>query len=244
MKKMSAFLFFIVIYGMYLEAESFVNNRQSSDIFKERRLEMVENQLRGRGINDPDVLEAFRKVPRHKFVPHEHQSYAYRDHPLPIGFEQTISQPYIVAYMTEALNLAGDEKVFEVGTGSGYQAAILAEIVDSVYTIEVIPELSQKAEKVLNAEGYTNVKVKTGDGYKGWPAYAPYDAIIVTCAPSHIPPDLIEQLREGGHIIIPVGGKRSVQKLVLMEKVAGKMKRKKELPVRFVPMIDSEGQAY
>ena len=168
---------------------------------------------------------------------------AYRDSPLPIDEGQTISQPYIVAFMTDALDLKKDDKVLEIGTGSGYQAAILAEIVDSVYTIEIFEKLGQKAKKLFNELGYNNIYTKIGDGFKGWPEHAPFDAIIVTCAPSNVPEPLKTQLAGGGRMIIPVGGD-AVQKLVLLKKKRGKIRRENVLPVRFVPMIDQEGKKY
>src|SRR5215211_1531267 len=176
------------------------------DVFTQRRLELVENDIQGAGITNEDVLRAMRDVPRHGFLPDEYLDQAYEDHPLPIGYGQTISQPYIVAWMTELLELQPGEKVLEIGTGSGYQAAVLAELgyVD-VYSIEIVPELAEAASTRLQDLGYTNVRVKQGDGYYGWPEYAPFDAIIVTAAPDHLPAPLAEQLAEGGRIVIPIG---------------------------------------
>lgn len=211
--------------------------------FEYRRAQMVKSQIEARGISDPDVLKALRKVERHRFVMPEDVSRAYNDYPLPIEESQTISQPYIVAFMTEALKLKPTDKVLEIGTGSGYQAAILAEICDSVFTIEIFPKLAEKAKDVLNESGYKNVFIKTGDGYKGWAEYAPFDAVIVTCAPSKIPEPLQSQLAEGGRMIIPVGGFPS-QSLVLIEKRNGKIREKEVLPVRFVPMISENGKRY
>ena len=178
-----------------------------------------------------------RTVPRHKFVPDELKAYAYEDRPLPIGCGQTISQPYIVALMTELLKVDEEDKVLEVGTGSGYQAAILSQIVREVYTIEIFEELGISAKRRLRELGYSNVKVRIGDGYYGWPEEAPFDAIIVTCAATHIPPPLIAQLREGGRMCIPVGGAFQVQNLMLVEKRDGKIMSRNILPVRFVPML-------
>lgn len=204
------------------------------------RERMVREQIEARGIHDPRVLRAMRKVERHKFVPEEYRDLAYEDHPLPIGEGQTISQPYIVALMTELLELDEHDRVLEVGTGSGYQAAVLAEICDSVYTIEIIESLGRRAGALLKELGYTNVKVKIGDGYKGWPEHAPFDAIIVTCAPTHIPPPLQEQLAEGGRMVIPVG-ERFTQELVLLRKENGKIIQREVIPVRFVPMLKEGG---
>ena len=201
------------------------------------RNRMVDKQIIGRGVKDPVVIKAMRKVPRHLFVPEEERTDAYSDYPLPIGEGQTISQPYIVAYMTEALELKPDDRVLEIGTGSGYQAAILAELVAEVYTIEIIPILGDRAQQILEGMGYTNVWVKVGDGYKGWPEKAPFDAVIVTCAPEEIPETLVEQLKEGGRMIIPVGEQNRVQKLVRAVKKGGSLKIIDTVPVLFVPMV-------
>jgi len=216
---------------------------QSDADFVARRYRMVETQIKARGIEDKKVLDAFREVERHKFVLPQYLPYAYADSPLPIGQGQTISQPYIVAYMTEALDLQKTDKVLEIGTGSGYQAAILAEICDSVFTIEIFEKLAEKAQQLFNQLGYDNIVSKVGDGYKGWPEYAPFDGIIVTCAPTEIPEPLQRQLAEGGRMIIPVGDD-PVQNLVLMVKKRGKIRKQSVLPVRFVPMIDPDGQKY
>lgn len=204
--------------------------------FYQARERMVQQQLITRGIRKPVVLSAMRKVPRHLFVPSAYQAEAYNDYPLPIGEEQTISQPYIVALMTEVLNLKSDDKVLEIGTGSGYQAAILAEITKNVYTIEIIPSLATTAADRLSKLGYTAIKVKCGDGYQGWKEYAPFDAIIVTCAPDDIPKALIEQLKDGGRMVIPVGESPN-QMLYLVEKRKGAIVRKGIVPVLFVPMV-------
>lgn len=202
--------------------------------FKAMREQMVESQIKARGIKDPRVLSAMLKVERHLFVPKEYQSLAYNDQPLPIGEGQTISQPYIVALMTELLELKGEEKVLEVGTGSGYQAAILAELAKEVYTIEIIETLANSAKKLLTELGYKNIFVKTGDGYLGWPEASPFDAIIVTCAPDHIPKPLLDQLKEGGRLVIPVG--TYSQELKKITKHHGLFETKDILPVIFVPM--------
>jgi protein-L-isoaspartate(D-aspartate) O-methyltransferase len=211
--------------------------------FEYRRAQMVKTQIEDRGISDPKVLDAMRKVPRHRFVLHENISKAYNDYPLPIEEGQTISQPYIVAFMSEALKLKPTDKVLEIGTGSGYQAAILAEICDSVFTIEIFPKLTKKAKGIFIDLGYKNILCKTGDGYLGWPEHAPFDAIIVTCAPSKVPELLKNQLAEGGRMIIPVDEFYG-QSLVLLEKRKGKLREEKVLPVRFVPMINEKGKEY
>lgn len=218
-------------------------NNKGMDDYAHLRNKMVEDQIRLRGVRDARVLNAMAGVERHLFVPEAARNEAYGDFPLSIGYGQTISQPYIVAFMTEALNLSGDEKVLEVGTGSGYQAAVLAEICDSVFTIEIIEPLGRNAEKLLLSLGYDNIFVKIGDGYQGWAEHAPYDAIIVTCSPTHIPIPLEEQLAEGGYMIIPVGEKY-YQELVLMKKKNGKLVRDNVLSVRFVPMINEKGEEY
>lgn len=215
----------------------------ATDPLSTARRQMVENQIRGRGITDPRVLAAMERVARHRFVPGPYRSRAYADHPLPIGEGQTISQPYVVALMTEALALRGHEKVLEIGTGSGYQAAVLAELCRQVYTIEIFESLGRRAETTLKALEYDNIHVKVGDGYKGWPEHAPFDAVIVTCAPSHIPQPLKEQLAEGGRMILPVGP-RHAQKLVRLTKQSGVLAEEEVIPVLFVPMIDTEGNPY
>ena len=214
-----------------------------NDKYEKVRQRMVREQVVARGINDQKVIHAMLSVPRHLFVPANYERMAYEDRPLPIGEGQTISQPYIVALMTETLDLNKNMRVLEIGTGSGYQAAILAKIVREVYTIEIIESLGEKAEKLLSGLGYDNVHVKIGDGYKGWPGKAPFDAIIVTCAPTDIPQPLKEQLKEGGRMIIPVGGS-IVQELALLEKKKGKLEKKVVAPVRFVPMVRKDGKRY
>ncbi len=196
---------------------------------------MIDEQLKGRDITDEKVLSSMAKVKRHLFVPAESRAWAHEDRPLPIGYGQTISQPYIVAYMTQAAQLKEGDKVLEVGTGSGYQAAILAEIVKEVYTIEILPELAQTAKARLKQLSYSNIQVIVGDGYKGWPQAAPYDAIIVTAAPTQIPQELIRQLKEGGRMIIPIGSFE--QELLRITKTKDGFKEERLLSVHFVPMI-------
>lgn len=203
--------------------------------FRQLRQRMVETQIIARGIKDKRLLDVMLKVQRHKFVPAHLQSLAYDDYPLPIGEEQTISQPYVVALMTELLALGGDEKVLEIGTGSGYQAAILAELARQVYTIEILPALAENARKLLNELGYKNIEVRCSDGYQGWEEAAPFDAIIVTCAPKEIPGGLIDQLADGGRMVMPVGD--DWQELKLVEKRGSAAETKDIIPVRFVPMI-------
>ncbi|MEE9117597.1 MAG: protein-L-isoaspartate(D-aspartate) O-methyltransferase [Calditrichia bacterium] len=203
-------------------------------MYEKMRLSMVEDQIERRGVKDDRVLHAMREVPRHEFVPNHLKKYAYADEPLPIGEDQTISQPYIVAYMTEYLRLGEEDIVLEIGTGSGYQAAVLAEIADTVYTIEIVDVLAKRAEKTLKRLGYENVLVKRGDGYAGWPEHAPYDAIIITAAPTKIPQPLLNQLKIGGFMILPLGDYS--QELVLIEKNIKGFEQKTLLPVRFVPM--------
>lgn len=199
---------------------------------------MVVQQLQGPGrdITHAATLRAMTRVLRHELVPPEVRSLAYADSPLPIGHQQTISQPYIVAFMTQALDPKPGDHVLEIGTGSGYQAAVLAELVHSVYTIEIVTPLATRAKADLARLGYTNIFVRAGDGYRGWPEAAPFDAIIVTCAPEQIPAPLIEQLKAGGRMIIPVGANGGRQELILLEKEGEKLKQRVVLPVRFVPM--------
>lgn len=208
--------------------------------FKERiqeRAQMVAWQMQARDVNDPNVLNAMRIVPRHAFIPPGQQRYAYGDYPVPIGLDQTISQPYIVAFMTEALRLDPNDKVLEIGTGSGYQAAVCAEIAQEVYTIEILEELAKSAARKLKELGYHNVFVRAGDGYFGWKEKAPYDAIIGTAAAERIPPPLLEQLKPGGRMILPYEDATGFQYLVLITKdQKGKIARRNVMPVRFVPM--------
>jgi protein-L-isoaspartate(D-aspartate) O-methyltransferase len=195
---------------------------------------MVDQQIRARGIADPAVLAAMARVPRHRFVASAFAPLAYRDRPLPIGYGQTISQPYIVAYMTEAAAIAPAATVLEVGTGSGYQAAVLAEIAREVYTVEIIPELAASAQQTLQDLGYENVHVRAGDGYQGWPEQAPFDAILVTAAPDHVPQPLVEQLAINGRLVIPVGDR--VQEMRVITKTESGVLEESTIPVRFVPM--------
>jgi protein-L-isoaspartate(D-aspartate) O-methyltransferase len=201
-----------------------------------RRTRMIESQLRARGIADARVLEAMRKVPRHLFVPEEHRGRAYDDSPLPIGHDQTISQPYIVGYMSEALELSPTDRVLEIGTGSGYQAAILGELAGEVYTIEIVPELAERSRTVLAEAGYRNVHVRHGNGYLGWPEAAPFQKIIVTAAPESIPQALIDQLAVGGTMVVPVGGLYDDQVMTILRKTEQGVVKRETLPVRFVPM--------
>jgi len=206
------------------------------DLYDAERQKMVDDQIIARGITDNATLRAMRKVPRHLFVPAGVTVYAYSDRPLQIGYGQTISQPFIVAYMTALTRPAQGKRALEIGTGSGYQAAILAEIVDTVYTIEIVPELATEAAKKLKILGYQNIVSKYGDGYLGWPEHAPFDIIIVTAAADHIPQPLIDQLAENGRLVIPVGDPGQVQQLILLEKRRGKIIRTELELVRFVPL--------
>ena len=206
----------------------------SQEGFARMRERMVEEQMAARDITDPRVLAAMRKVPRHLFVPADQQPLAYEDHPLPIGKDQTISQPYIVAYMSQALELKPTHKVLEIGTGSGYQAAVLGELAAKVYTIEIVKELADRATKTLADAGYQNVHVRHGDGYVGWPEQSPFDAIMVTAAPDHVPQPLIDQLAPGGRMIIPVGD--YFQELRLIHRTEQGIVERSTIPVRFVPL--------
>jgi len=208
--------------------------------FAAARERMVEEQLVARGIENQAVLEAMRKVPRHEFTTEEMRGRAYEDRPLPIGHEQTISQPYIVAFMTEMLDPDAGDRVLEIGTGSGYQAAVLAELVDEVYTIEIVEPLAEDAAGHFEELGYDNVTARAGDGHRGWPEHAPFDAIIVTAAPDEIPQPLVDQLAEGGRMIIPVGPVGGVQELKLLRKEGDEIVTESVLPVRFVPMTGGE----
>ena len=208
---------------------------QQDDRYASAREKMVKEQIIIRGVTDQPTLRAMRKVPRHLFVPEEYRNEAYDDNPLPIGYGQTISQPYIVAYMTEVSKPAPEKKVLEIGTGSGYQAAVLAEIVDKVYSIEIVPELARESSERLKKLGYSNITCKFGDGYKGWPEHAPFDIIVVTAAPEQIPQPLIDQLAENGRLVIPVGAPAAVQELILIEKKNGNIEKKRLTFVRFVP---------
>jgi len=203
--------------------------------FAAQRQFMVQRQLIPRGIKDQRVLAAMAKVPREEFVPRESRAASYEDGPLPLGYAQTISQPYIVAFMTEQLRLKPSDRVLEIGTGSGYQAAILAELVSEVYSIEIVAPLAKNAEATLQRLGYKNVHLRIGDGYGGWPEVGPFDAVIVTCAPDKVPQPLVDQLNDAGRMVIPVGA-RFAQQLYLLEKKNGQLKQSATLPVRFVPM--------
>jgi protein-L-isoaspartate(D-aspartate) O-methyltransferase len=209
--------------------------------FRARRAEMVEQQIRQRGVTNPRVLDAMRAVPREQFVPQALASQAYDDGPLPIGSGQTISQPYIVAYMTEVLDVAPSHKVLEIGTGSGYQAAVLGELVRDVYTIEIVPELAQRAETTLRALKKTNVHVRAGDGYAGWPEQAPFDRIMVTAAPEQLPGPLVEQLAPNGRLVVPVGAQGGPQWITVVEKTAMGVVERRTIPVQFVPFTRKPG---
>ncbi len=231
-------IIFVLLLGTKCKSEE---NLASS--FEQKRAFMVKHQIKARGIKDEMVLKAMSNVERHLFIPKASQNRAYEDYPLSIGKGQTISQPYIVALMTEVLDLDKSKKVLEIGTGSGYQAAVLAEICASVYSIEIVESLGKKANKLLAKLGYSNVRVRIGDGYKGWKEHGPFDAIIVTCSPGHIPEPLKEQLAEGGRMVIPVGSKFS-QELVLLKKINGKIKKMDIISVIFVPMVKTDGEKY
>ncbi len=203
--------------------------------FESARRRMVEKQIIARGIEDERVVKAMLKVPRHEFIPAKYSHYSYHDSPLPIGYDQTISQPYIVALMTEEMNLSSADRVLEVGTGSGYQAAVLAEIAADVYTVEIVEPLGEAARVRLEGLGYDNIHVRIGDGYEGWEEHAPFDRIIVTCAPTEIPQPLVDQLKEGGIMVIPVGN-AGFQYLYRVKKYMGEAETEKVIPVSFVPL--------
>jgi protein-L-isoaspartate(D-aspartate) O-methyltransferase len=210
-------------------------SKAPAEDYDEARVRMVRNQIEARGIEDERVLEAMLAVRRHEFIPEQYRHYAYHDSPVPIGYGQTISQPYIVALMTQELSLSTADRVLEVGTGSGYQAAVLSKIVDEVYTIEIVEPLGREAEERLKRLGYDNVKVKIGDGYEGWEEYAPYDRVIVTCAPTDIPDPLIDQMKEGGIMVIPMGS-AGFQYLYRVKKYMGEGQMERVIPVSFVPL--------
>jgi len=212
----------------------------AQDPYAERREHMVRSQIELRGVGDPRVLDALRRVPRHELVPESQRAFAYEDRPLPIGHGQTISQPYIVAEMTATAELSGDERVLEVGTGSGYQAAVLGELAREVYSVEIVEPLAERARQDLARLGYENVKVRHGDGYRGWPEEAPFDVILVTAAPDHVPQPLVEQLAVGGRMIIPVG--RGIQELRLITRDERGVHEQRLLGVRFVPMTGEADQ--
>jgi len=204
--------------------------------FAQQREQMVETQLKSRDIQNERILNAMKKVPRHRFMPASVRQYAYVDSPVPIGEGQTISQPYIVGLMTQTVDPGPGDRALEVGTGSGYQAAVLGELVQEVYTIEIIPDLAERAGKMLSELGYDNVEVRLGDGYQGWPEEAPFDIILVTAAPEIIPQPLIDQLAEGGRLVVPVGPQGEIQTLTLVTREKGEVKRTYITDVRFVPM--------
>jgi protein-L-isoaspartate(D-aspartate) O-methyltransferase len=232
------FCFFSAIYLFPFQLSYCFSLQGDSERYKKLRYKMVDRQIAARGIEDEKVLIAMRDVPRHLFVPEGRRSSAYGDFPLPIGYGQTISQPYIVALMTELLEPEKDDIALEVGTGSGYQAAVLSQIVKKVYTIEIVPPLGNAAEKRLREVEYKNITVRVGDGYYGWEEHAPFDCIIVTAASDHIPPPLIKQLKKGGKMAIPVGHPFRVQNLMLLEKSEeGEIQMKNVLAVRFVPFV-------
>jgi protein-L-isoaspartate(D-aspartate) O-methyltransferase len=215
----------------------FSRDAAPADDYRAARERMVRDQIEDRAVRDPRVLESMRKTPRHRFVPEADAPHAYGDHPLPIGEGQTISQPYIVALMTELARPRPSDKALEVGTGSGYQAAVLAPLVKHVYTIELEPTLGARAAKVLRDLGYKNVTTRVGDGYAGWPEEAPFDIVIVTAAPEHVPDALVEQLAPGGRLVVPVGPMYAAQELQVIEKDAtGKLTTRSVSPVRFVPL--------
>jgi protein-L-isoaspartate(D-aspartate) O-methyltransferase len=217
----------------------------TADPYTAKRETLVERTIVARGVTEPSVVRAMRTVPRHLFVPDGYLDQAYADHPLPIGYGQTISQPYIVALMTELLELEPEDRVLEIGTGSGYQAAVLAEIIDEVYTIEIVPELAESATARLAALGYDNVVATQGDGYFGWEEFAPYDAIIVTAAPDHLPQPLVGQLEEGGYIVIPIGPAGGFQSLWRFTRTGDELKAENLGGVRFVPLTGpgAEGES-
>jgi protein-L-isoaspartate(D-aspartate) O-methyltransferase len=235
--QVSCLLFFTLVPA-YLQVAKPKIKEEAWSIKK--REEMVNEQIKKRGVKDERVLLAMQQVPRHLFVPQEYQKQAYEDYPLPIGDGQTISQPYIVAFMTEMAQIKPGHKVLEIGTGSGYQAAILSILTDRVFTIEIKENLARKAAKTLSALGFKNIQIRCGDGYAGWPEEAPFDSIIVTCAAEHIPPALFQQLKEGGRMIIPLGDPEGNQVLALVRKIKGKAEVKELLGVRFVPMIHKD----
>jgi protein-L-isoaspartate(D-aspartate) O-methyltransferase len=226
----------------YLSAEICVAGTMTEADFAKARKKLVEEQIAApdRGITHPKVLQIMAAVPRHEFVPENQRDFAYRDEPLPIGYGQTISQPSLVALMTDRLDLKMTDRVLEIGTGSGYQAAILSRLAAEVYSVEILEPLARRAITDLKRLGYDNVKVLIGDGYKGWPEYAPFDAVIVTCAPEHIPQPLINQLKDGGRMVIPVGPPGN-QLLYLLQKQGNTIKQQSVLPVRFVPMTGALG---
>lgn len=232
MKKTILACAFVLFFTSVTDAD----NVSDSPEFKKARNQLVEKHIKAKGISDPNVLAAMQAVPRHNFVPQDLLSVAYADRPLPIGEGQTISQPYVVALMTEILQLAKGHRVLEIGTGSGYQAAVLAQVVNAVYSIEIKEKLYHRARKTLNLHGYNNIKTRHGDGYFGWPQAAPFDAIMITAAIDHIPPPLLKQLNEGGRLALPLGNPFSYQNLVLVTKQGDDLIVKQITGVLFVPM--------
>lgn len=237
-----SFFFFVVLSCSWPHAAGAEAQHKEGE-FAQARHRMVERDLRGRGIRDPGVLRAMAQVPRHLFVPERLRASAYEDRPLPIGEGQTISQPYMVALMTELLGLGGGESVLEVGTGSGYQAAVLSHLAKEVYSIEILPRLAAKAQETLNRLGYDRVRVRVGDGFFGWEERAPFDAILVTAAAERIPEPLWRQLREGGRLVMPLGGKGGRQKLVRVRKVDGARRIEEITDVVFVPMTGASQES-
>jgi protein-L-isoaspartate(D-aspartate) O-methyltransferase len=234
-------LVFVIAINVNRTASHMEKPVGSEEMFLEQRIDMVDEQIISRGVKHPQVIEAMREVERHRFVPLNYQGRAYMDGPLSIGMGQTISQPYIVAYMTEMAEPSKTDKVLEIGTGSGYQAAVIAEIVDSVYTIEILESLGQEARSVLTGMGFENIHFRIGDGYMGWPEEAPFDIIIVTAAPEIVPDALIEQLASGGRMIVPVGPQFDIQYLLKITKDdSGNLHTETLIPVRFVPMVEGD----
>ncbi|MDW7760492.1 MAG: protein-L-isoaspartate(D-aspartate) O-methyltransferase [Acidobacteriota bacterium] len=227
----------LVILALALAMAGVVLTKTDEDMFERPRRAMVAMQIKARGISDPRILDAMGRIPRHLFVPSAYQSQAYADHPLPIEEGQTISQPFIVALMTEHLEAREGDRILEIGTGSGYQAAVLAELTPEVYSVEIRETLARRSEKTLKELGYDFVRVKHADGYYGWEEYAPFDGIMVTCAANHVPPPLLRQLKEGGRLIIPLGSTSYFQTLTVITKVDGRPRVRQVLDVRFVPMV-------
>ncbi len=228
---------FLLLLGFQGSKETLSNSMKEEDSLSHLRHEMVDTQLRRRGIRDEKVLHAMEKIPRHAFLPPSLWSEAYKDGPVAIGFHQTISQPYIVAFMTQLLHLQPTDRVLEIGTGSGYQTAVLSVLSQDIYSIEVIKALSEEAAKRLQGLGFLNAHLKNGDGWQGWPGEAPFDKVIVTAAADKIPDALVDQLKEGGRMILPLGGPRDEQVLILGEKHQGIFQTIKTIPVRFVPLV-------
>jgi protein-L-isoaspartate(D-aspartate) O-methyltransferase len=233
----------LFLLAALIALQLYAPSKAPAESVSDLRRQMVQYQLKGRDIVDARVLRAMSVVPRHRFVPEKLQKMAYQDSPLPIGHGQTISQPYIVALMSQLLDVESGQRILEIGTGSGYQAAVLAEMGAAVYSIEIVAELGRQAQKALDPLGYETIHLKIGDGYQGWLQHAPFDGIIVTCAPTRIPEPLKAQLAEGGRMVIPVGP-RHHQQLVLLTKEGGEIRQEKVVDVRFVPMVDASGRTY